>query len=41
MFLGYYDADLYQEYLQPVYVFLGSDNYVGYIPAVRSDYVSE
>ena len=38
MFLGYYDPDTYQEYLQPVYVFLGDNNFVSYIPAVSSDY---
>lgn len=40
MFLGYYDPDVYQEYLQPVYVFLGEDNFVGYVPAVDDKYLS-
>lgn len=41
MFLGYYDPDTYQEYLQPVFVFLGDDNFVGYVPAVQSEYVNK
>ncbi len=39
MFLGYLDPDIYQEYLQPVYVFL-SDDFVAYIPAVSNDYLN-
>lgn len=38
MFLGYFDPDIYQEYLQPVYVFLGDNNFVSYIPAVSNSY---
>ncbi len=36
MLIGYLDPDEYQEYLQPVYVFLGDkdQNFVGYVPAV-------
>ena len=41
MFLGYYDPDIYQEYMQPVYVFLGDNNFVGYVPAVTDDYFTE
>lgn len=41
MFYGYFDPDIYQEYLQPVYVFLGEGNFVGYVPAVTSDYLTE
>ncbi|MBI4226420.1 hypothetical protein HY612_04895 [Candidatus Roizmanbacteria bacterium] len=41
MFLGYLDPDIYQEYLQPVYVFLGENDFVGYVPAIRDDYFSE
>ena len=36
MKLGYYDPDIYQIYLQPVYVFLGEGNFVGYVPAVNN-----
>lgn len=39
MFLGYLDPDVYQEYLQPVYVFLGQNDFVGYVPAVSSSYL--
>lgn len=41
MFLGYFDPDVYQEYLQPVYVFLGDNNFVGYVPAVDNKYLSD
>ncbi len=41
MFLGYFDPDVYQEYLQPVYVFLGDGDFVGYVPAVSKDYLVE
>jgi len=38
-YLAYYDPESYQEYIQPVFVFLGSDNYVGYTSAVRDEYL--
>ncbi len=41
MFLGYLDPDVYQEYLQPVYVFLGDGDFVGYVPAVSGEYLVE
>ncbi len=41
VFLGYLDPDVYQEYLQPVYVFLGDDDFVAYVPAIASQYYSE
>src|SRR3989338_1987210 len=41
MFLGYYDPDTYQEYMQPVYVFLGDNNFVAYVAAVTDDYFTE
>lgn len=41
MFLGYFDPDIYQEYLQPVYVFLGDNNFVGYVPAIDNKYLSD
>lgn len=37
MFLAYYDPDFYQEYLQPVYVFLGDQGFVAYVSAVKSE----
>ena len=39
MFLGYYSPEEYQPYLQPVYVFIGDDNFVGYVPAVSNQYI--
>lgn len=39
MFLGYYDPDSYQDYLQPVYVFLGDDDFVAYVPAVTDQWL--
>ncbi len=41
MFFAYYDPDVYQSYLQPVYVFLGENNFVGYVPAVSNQYLIE
>jgi hypothetical protein len=41
MFMGYLDPDIYQDYLQPVYVFLGDNNFVSYVPAITSEYLSE
>jgi len=40
MFFAYFDPDIYQSYLQPVYVFLGENNFVGYVPAVTADYLA-
>lgn len=39
MFLGYLDPDFYQDYLQPVYVFLGDNNFVSYVPAISDSYL--
>jgi hypothetical protein len=41
MFFGYFDPDIFQDYLQPVYVFLGENNFVGYVPAVITDYLTD
>lgn len=41
MFMGYYDPDTYQQYLQPVYVFLGEGNFVGYVPAVDDAWLDQ
>lgn len=38
MFLGYYDPDIYQEYLQPSYVFLGENGFIAYVPAIKEEY---
>ncbi len=39
IFLAYYDPDVYQDYFQPVYVYLGDDNFVAYVPAVSDAYL--
>lgn len=41
MFLGYYDPDIYQDYLEPVFVFLGEGNFAAYVPAVSKDWLTE
>lgn len=41
MFLGYLDPSVYQSYLQPVYVFLGDNNFVSYVPAISNDFLTE
>ncbi|MCA9372153.1 hypothetical protein KC726_04605 [Candidatus Woesebacteria bacterium] len=41
IFLGYYEPDDYQEYIQPVYVFLGEDKFVAYVPAVSENFVAK
>ncbi len=41
MFVSYLDPDIYQSFLQPVYVFLGDNNFVGYVPAISNQYLIE
>lgn len=41
MFLGYLDSDYNQNYLQPVYVFLGENNFVAYVQAVAGEYLTD
>jgi len=41
MYLAYYDAGVYTEFFQPIYVFEGDKDFVGYIPAVTQDYYGE
>ncbi len=41
LFVAYYDPISYQKYFQPIYVFLGDHNYVGYLEAVRPEYFSD
>ncbi len=36
MFLGYFEPDTYQPYFQPVFVFLGDNNFAAYVPAVKN-----
>jgi hypothetical protein len=33
--LNYYDADSPQQFMQPVYVFTGSPDFAGYVPAIN------
>lgn len=37
--LAYYDSDIPQQYMQPVYVFEGDNGFVGYVPAVADAWV--
>jgi len=39
MVFSYFDPDFYQPYLQPVYLFIGEDQFAAYVPAVSSDYL--
>lgn len=36
MKLSYFDPDVYQNYLQPVYVFLGEGDFVAYLSAIKN-----
>lgn len=39
MFLAYFEPSNYQSYFQPIYVFVGKDDFVAYVPAVKNDYL--
>ncbi|GAB4218857.1 MAG: hypothetical protein Fur009_2060 [Candidatus Microgenomates bacterium] len=39
MYIAYYDSDEYQSFLQPVYVFLGDNDFVAYLPAISSSWL--
>lgn len=41
IYLAYFDAGVYTEFLQPVYVFEGDKNFMGLVPAVTQDYYGE
>lgn len=41
IYLAYYDAGIYTEFYQPVYVFEGDKDFVGYVPAIVTDYYGE
>lgn len=41
IYLAYYDPGIYTEFYQPVYVFEGDKDFVGYIPAVVNEYYGE
>ncbi len=38
VYLAYYDAGVYTQFLQPVYVFEGDKDFVAYVSAVNSNY---
>lgn len=37
-YLGYYESNSPQQFLQPVFVFSGDNNFLGYVSAVTADY---
>lgn len=39
--LVYYDADMPQEFMQPIYRFSGDSGFVGYVPAVQDKWLSQ
>lgn len=39
VYLGYYDSFTFQPYLQPIYVFEGDDEFLGYVPAVSPEFI--
>ncbi len=40
MFTAYLDPSIYQNYLEPVYVFLGGNNFAAFVPAVSDSYLA-
>jgi len=38
-FLAYFESSSPQQFLQPVFVFTGDNNFVGYVPAITADYL--
>ncbi|MFA9288900.1 MAG: hypothetical protein ACEQSA_03410 [Weeksellaceae bacterium] len=39
IYLAYFEPEVYQEYMQPMYVFLGEGNFVAYVTAVTEEYL--
>ena len=39
VYLAYYDSDIPQQFLQPVYVFETEDEFLGFVPAVADAWV--
>lgn len=39
IYLAYYDSDIPQQFMQPVYVFEGDNEFVGYVPAIADAWV--
>ncbi len=40
MYLAYFEPTTLTNYLQPIFVFEGDNNFVAYVPAISSDYIS-
>jgi hypothetical protein len=41
MYLAYFEPVTLTNYMQPIYVFEGSDKFVGYVPAVTDKYITQ
>ncbi len=41
MLVGYLDPDTYQDYMEPVYVFLGDGDFVAYVPALSNEFLTD
>lgn len=41
IYLAYFDPGVYTEFFQPVFVFEGDKDFVGYVPAVTQEYYSD
>lgn len=39
MKIGYFDPDAPEDYLQPIYIFIGDDDFISYVPAVTEEYL--
>lgn len=39
--LGYFDSERPQTYLQPIYIFLGDDSFIGYVQAVKEEWIKK
>jgi hypothetical protein len=39
VYLAYFESEIPQHYLQPIYVFEGDNNFFGYVPAVSSEWM--
>jgi len=41
VYLAYFDAGIQTDFLQPIYVFEGDNEYTAYLPAITSDYYEQ
>lgn len=39
VYLAYYDSDIPQQFMQPIYVFEGDNDFAGYVPAVSDQWI--